>query len=116
MPAKGFLLLPHDVSSMALTKEMRFARWDRKYRIVFIPKRRKKMIFSVLRRHLGEILDELASHKELKIVEGHLIGDHVPIFLSIPPKYAESHVVEYIKEKSAIQIARKFGGRQKNFT
>lgn len=94
MPAKGFLLLPHDVSSTALTKEMRF----------------------VLRRHLGEILDELASHKELKIVEGHLIGDHVPIFLSIPPKYAESHVVEYIKEKSAIQIARKFGGRQKNFT
>lgn len=35
---------------------------------------------------------------------------------SIPPKYAVSNVVGYMKGKSAIQIARKFGGRQKNFT
>ena len=28
-------------------------RWDYKYHIVFIPKRRKKKVFGVLRRHLG---------------------------------------------------------------
>jgi putative transposase len=36
--------------------------------------------------------------------------------LSIPPKYAVSNVVGYMKGKSAITIARKFGGRQRNFT
>ena len=91
-------------------------RWDCKYHIVFIPKRRKKRIFGELRRYLGEIFHELAGHKESKIVEGHLLLDHVHMCLSIPPKHAVAHVVGYMKGKSAIHIARKFGGRQRNFT
>ena len=61
--------------------------------MVFIPKRRKKRVFGVLRKHLGEMFHELASHKEAKIVEGHLMGDHVHICISISPKYAVSNVV-----------------------
>ena len=92
-------------------------RWDCKYHVVFIPKRRKKRIFGVLRwQQLGEIFHELAEHKESKVVEGHLMSDHVPMCLSIPPKYAVSNVVGYIKGKSAIAIARHFGGRARNFT
>src|SRR5262249_2679269 len=56
-----------------------------------------------------EIFHELASHKEAKIVEGHMMGDHVHMCLSIPPKYAVANVVGYLKGKSAIQIARRFG-------
>lgn len=36
-------------------------RWDCKYHVVFIPKKR---IFGVLRKHLGEIFRELAKQKE----------------------------------------------------
>lgn len=91
-------------------------RWDCKYHVVFIPKRRKKKVFGVLRRQLGEVFRELAKHKESEVVEGHLMPDHVHMCLSIPPKYAVSNVVGYIKGKSAITIARRFGGRAKNFT
>ena len=85
--------------------------------MVFIPKKRKKRIFGVLRKHLGEIFHELAVHKEAKIVEGHIMADHVHMCISIPPKYAVSNVmVGYIKGKSTITIARRFGGRVKNFT
>ena len=91
-------------------------RWDCKYHVVFIPKRRKKKLFGALRRHLGEVFRELAKQKEAEVVEGHLMPDHVHICLSIPPKYAVSNVVGYIKGKSAITIARRFGGRQRNFT
>ena len=91
-------------------------RWDCKYHIVFIPKRRKKAIFGSLRRHLGEIFRELARHKEAEVVEGHLMPDHVHMCVSIPPKVAVANVVGYIKGKSAITIARKFTGRQRNFT
>ena len=82
-------------------------KWDCKYHVVFIPKRRK---------HLGEILRELAEQKECKILEGHLMSDHVHICISIPPKHSVSHVVGYIKGKSAISIARRFAGKTKNFT
>ena len=36
--------------------------------------------------------------------------------LSIPPKYAVSSVIGYIKGKSAISIARNFTVRKRNFT
>lgn len=91
-------------------------RWDCKYPVVFIPKQRKRKIFGVVRRHLGEIFHDLAGHQESRIVEGHLMPDHVPMCLSIPPKYAVSNGVGYLKGKSAIAIARRFGGRQRNFT
>jgi putative transposase len=45
-------------------------RWDCKYQVVFIAKRRRKRSFEVLRRHLGEILQGLAVHKGLQVVEG----------------------------------------------
>ena len=91
-------------------------RWDCKYHVVFIPKRRKKTIFGALRKHLGEIFRELSSQRECKVIEGHLMPDHVHMCLSIPPKLSVSNAVGYIKGKSAISIARHFGGRQRNFT
>jgi len=41
--------------------------------------------------------------------------DHVPMLVSIPPKYSVSQVMGYIKGKSAIQIARTWQGRRRNF-
>ena len=49
------------------------------------------------------------------MIEGHLMPDHVHILLSIPPKNSVAQVVGFIKGKSAIQIARNFQGRKKNF-
>jgi putative transposase len=73
-------------------------------------------VFGALRKHLVEVFHELTSHKESKIVEGHLMHDHIHMCISIPPKYAVSNVVGYLKGKSAITIARKFAGRRRNFT
>ena len=98
-----------EYQSLAHTK------WDCKYQIVFIPKKRKKVIFGVIRKHLGSVLHELAGQKECKILEGHLMSDHVHMCISIPPKYSVSNVVGYIKGKSAISIARRFMGRSRNF-
>ena len=41
--------------------------------------------------------------------------DHVHMLLSIPPKYAVSQVVGYIKGKSAIHLARVYGERKRGF-
>lgn len=91
-------------------------RSDCKYHVVFIPKRRKKTIYGSIRKHLGRVLHELARQKESAIVEGHLLPDHIHMCVSIPPKYAVSNVIGYIKGKSAISIARSFMGRKRNFT
>jgi putative transposase len=90
-------------------------KWNCKYHVVFIPKRRKKVIYGRLRQYLGQIFHDLAGQKGVEIVEGHLKPDHVHMCLSIPPKYAVSEVVGYLKGKSAIMIARQFSGRERNF-
>ena len=89
------------------------AKWECKYHVVWIPKCRKKTLYEELRKHLGETFRDLAVQKECKVVEGHLLPDHVHILISIPPKYAVSQVVGYIKGKSAIHIARTYMGWKK---
>jgi putative transposase len=84
-------------------------KWECKYHVVFIPKGRRKALYDRLRVALGEVFRELARQKESKIEEGHLRPDHVHMLISIPPKYAVSQVVGYLKGKSAIYIARTFG-------
>jgi putative transposase len=91
-------------------------KWDCKYHVVFIPKYRRKALYHELRRHLGEVFRALAEQKECRIEEGHLLGDHVHMLLSIPPKYCVAQVVGFIKGKAAIHIARTFMGRRKNYT
>ena len=90
-------------------------RWDCKYHIVFIPKCRRKTLYLQLRQHLGDVFHQLASQKESKIEEGYLMADHVHMMISIPPKYAVSQVIGYIKGKSAIHLARVYGERKRNF-
>ena len=91
------------------------SRWECKYHIVFIPKYRKKSIFGRIRSELGEIFRRLAEQKESRIEEGHLMPDHVHMMISIPPKYAVSQVVGFIKGKSAIHIARRYAEVKRNF-
>jgi len=89
--------------------------WDCKYHVVFIPKCRRRVLYGQLRRHLGEVFRKLAGQKESRVEEGHLMPDHVHILLSIPPKYAVSQVVGYIKGKSVIHLARVDGEQRRNF-
>ena len=72
-------------------------------------------MFGKLRKYLVEVFHELAKQKESQILEGHIAIDHVHMYISIPPKHAVAQVVGFIKGKSAIYIARNFGGRQRNF-
>jgi putative transposase len=96
-------------------ESLKHTRWECKYHVIFIPKWRKKRIYGQLRKDLGAVLRELARHKESEVEEGHLMGDHVHMLVSIPPKYSVAQVVGYMKGKSAIHIARTYMGKRQNF-
>ena len=100
---------------MRSVESLSHTRWECKYHIVFIPKYRKKAMFGQIRKELGDVFRRLARQKESVIEEGHLMSDHVHMMLSIPPKYAVSQVIGFIKGKSAIDIARVYAGRKRNY-
>jgi putative transposase len=97
-------------------KSLAHSVWECKYHVVWIPKCRKKQLYGGEAKYLGNIFHELARERESQIVEGHLCPDHVNMLIEIPPKYSVAQVVGYIKGKSAIAIARRFVGKQKNFS
>jgi putative transposase len=84
--------------------------------VVWIPKYRRKKLYGEVAKQLGEVFHELARQRESRILEGHLCPDHIHMLIEIPPKYAVSEVVGYIKGKSAIYIARTYVGKKQNFT
>ena len=99
-----------------LYQSLSHSKWDCTYHVVFVPKYRRKAMFGEIRKFLGPLFHELARQKECRIVEGHLMPDHVHMCIEIPPKYAVASVVGFLKGKSAIAIARKFKGKQQNFS
>lgn len=96
-------------------KSLAHSRWDCKYHVVFIPKYRRKAIYGELRKMLGEIFHDLARQKECRIIEGHLLADHVHMCLEIPPKHAVASVIGFLKGKSALAIARRVQEKDRNF-
>ena len=92
------------------------SRWEGKYHVVFIPKYRRKAIYGEIRASLGGIFHELARQKECRSVEGQLLADHVHLWIEIPPKHAVASIIGFLKGKSAVAIARQFGGKLQNFT
>ena len=100
---------------MSKYDSLNHTKWDCKYHIVFIPKCRRKVLYGKLRQNLREVFHELAKQRECQILEGHLCPDHVHMVIRIPPKYSVSHVMGYVKGKSAIRMARDFMGRHQGF-
>ena len=83
-------------------------KWVCKYHVVWVPKYRRKKLYGKLRRRLGEIIKELCRQKGVDVLEGHAMSDHVHVCLSVPPKFSISHVIGFLKGKSAIRLHREF--------
>ena len=98
-----------------LYESLSHSKWNCKYHVVFVPKRRRKALWGAVRKHLGQVFHSLAKQKECTIVEGHIMPDHVHICVAIPPKHSVASVIGFLKGKSAIAIGR-MNGRERNFT
>lgn len=86
-----------------------------KYHIVFTPKYRRKIIYNQYKQSIGQILRQLCSYKGVKILEGHLMPDHVNMLVSIPPKISVSQFMGYLKRKSALMIFDKHANLKYKF-
>ena len=98
-----------------LYQSLSHSKWNCKYHVIIVPKKRKSIIYGKIRIELKKILHELATQKECQITEGNLSVDHVHMCIEIPPKHAVSSILGFLKGKSAIAIAR-MQGKDRNYT
>ena len=81
-------------------------KWDCKYHVVIVPKYRKKRFYGSVRSQVGEILRQLCRQKDVDLLEGKAMSDHIHMLLSVPPRYSIAMTVGYLKGKSAVRIHR----------
>jgi putative transposase len=81
-------------------------RWDCKYHVVILPKYRRKVLYGRMRRGVGQILRDLCRQKDIELVEGKAMPDHIHLLLSVPPRYSIAMTIGYLKGKSATRIHR----------
>ena len=79
-------------------------RYNCTYHIVFIPKYRRKIMYGEVKKAVGEILKKLCEMKGVTLIKGSVGKDHIHMYVSIPPKYAVSDVMGYLKGKSALML------------
>jgi putative transposase len=89
--------------------------WECKYHIVWVPKKRRKIIFGKLRQEIGAILRRLCEYKGVELLEGKACIDHIHLCASIPPKYAVASIVGYLKGKSSMIVFEKYSKLKRNF-
>lgn len=89
--------------------------WECKYHVVWVPKCRRKVIYGQLRREVVTILRKLCEYKGVKILEGKACIDHIHLCISIPPKYAVSTIVGYLKGKTAMMVFERYSKVKRNF-
>ena len=85
-------------------------RWECLYHVVIVPKYRRKEFFGKRRKQVGEILRSLCRQKDIVLVEGNAMPDHIHMLLGIPPKYSVAMTMGFLKGKSAVRINRELRG------
>ena len=90
--------------------------YECKYHLVFCPKYRYRVLTDEVRKYTGETIGKLVEQKEgLEIIEMNVQPDHVHLIMWIPPKYAVSQVMGYLKGKAAIRIMQKYEQLRKRY-
>lgn len=92
--------------------------YDIKYHLVWITKYRKSMFSGGVSKRLRELIREICKAMDIEIIKGYVSGDHVHLFVSVPPYHSVSQVMKRIKGKTSRRLlsesrilAREFLGR-----
>jgi putative transposase len=100
-------------------KKLSHSLYECKYHIVFCPKYRFRILEGELERYTHEQINKLLGQKELvEVLELKVQSDHVHLLVEIPPKYAVSTIMGFLKGKLAFKLferyphlGRKYWGR-----
>lgn len=90
-------------------KRLSHSLYECKYPVVFCPKYRKRIFRDEIARFTTQLLARLCQQKEgVEALKISVQVDHVHLVLELPPKYAISEIMGYLKGKSAVQLFQQY--------
>ena len=83
--------------------------YECKYHIVFCPKYRYRILKEEIGEYVKQLVHQLCRQKEqVEVLELNVQPDHVHIIVSIPPKYAVSAFMGYLKGKMVLRLFQQY--------
>ena len=83
--------------------------YECKYHIVFCPKYRLRVLKDKVAEYTRQEIYRLCQQKEkVQVLELNVQPDHIHLVLSIPPKYAVSNMMGFLKGKLALRLFNQF--------
>ena len=83
--------------------------YECKYHVVFCPKYRYRILRDEVGKYVEQLIYQLCEQKAgIEIVELNVQPDHVHLILWIPPKYAVSNIMGYLKGKIALKVFARY--------
>ena len=97
-------------------RKLAHSQYECKYHIIFCPKYRYKILDEVVSKYVYQEIYRRCSQKDgIEILELNVQTDHVHLIVWIPPKYAVSNFVGYLKGKLALRLFDRFPGLRKRY-
>ncbi|MCB0046914.1 MAG: IS200/IS605 family transposase [Caldilineaceae bacterium] len=97
-------------------KKLAHSVYECKYHVVFCPKYRYKILQGEVRQYVKEQVHRLCHQKDgVEVLEVNVQEDHVHVVLSIPPKYAVSEMMGFLKGKLTLRTFDKFPELRKRY-
>lgn len=78
------------------------------YHLVWMPKRRKKVLVGDVEERLRQIIWEVCQEHEWQIIDLEIMPDHVHLFVNVPPFDAAHNVIKSIKGRSSRLLRQEF--------
>ena len=97
-------------------KKLAHSLYECKYHVVFCPKYRYKILQGEVRQYVTQQIHRLCNQKDgVEVLEVNVQEDHVHVVLSIPPKYAVSEMMGFLKGKLALRTFDQFPELRKRY-
>ncbi len=101
---------------MTRFKKLSHSIYEYKYHIAFCPKYRYRILKGEIAEYTKQQIYQLCQRKDkLEVLELNVQIEHVHVVMSIPPKYAVSDTIGYLKGKQAIQLFRQYPKLKKRY-
>jgi putative transposase len=78
------------------------------YHLVWIPKRRKKVLVGDVEKRLRQIIWEVCQEKDWIVIALEIMSDHVHLLVNVPPTVAAHEVIKAIKRRSSRHLRQEF--------
>jgi len=97
-------------------KKLSHSLYQCKYHIIFCPKYRYRILTGDIASYVTQEIYRLCNQKvDIEVLEANVQADHVHLVISIPPKYAVSRVMGYLKGKLALRVLSRYPQLRKRY-